>query len=416
MRYVKRTAALLLAAVIFTVSGLLSLACGAADIAPSKAALEDYQHVLSAEDEAELLDIMYDTADKTGTNIGIIIADDLGGIDEDEYCEAFAEAYFGSFGSTIVLLIAEEGSGDYDWIYTKGEASRVYDSQQDKIFDAVYYGLDSGRELNFRAAGEQFCKYLVENKNGYTGAEPGDYSGIQYMATLDDYQYALSSSEKAELLELIQSTADDIGANIGVVLSDSLNGKSEERYTDDYMYEQFGEDSSSIVLMLVKEGTGNHDVLAFNKHAYDIYDSQYQSILDAVYRGMDRGSSPNYPEAIEEFCSYLANHKTGYVGSSGGGFHFHIGMGQIIVMIFAFIIVITSVNAYAARYKKQTPISARTYLDNSRTNFTVRQDIFVREFTTSHKISSSSSGGGRHGGGGGHSRSGGHSSHSGRSR
>ena len=115
MRYVKRTAALLLAAVIFTVSGLLSLACGAADIAPSKAALEDYQHVLSAEDEAELLDIMYDTADKTGTNIGIIIADDLGGIDEDEYCEAFAEAYFGSFGSTIVLLIAEEGSGDYDW-------------------------------------------------------------------------------------------------------------------------------------------------------------------------------------------------------------------------------------------------------------------------------------------------------------
>ena len=411
-KYIKKTAALLLAAVVLAV---MSLTCFAANGDTYRAALEDYQHGLSSDDEAELLDMMYEAADDIGMNIGIIIADDLGGISEEQFCEDFAAAYFGSSGSSIVLLIAEEGSGDYDWIYTTGKASGVYDKQQDKIFDAVYYGLDSGVSPNFRAASEQFCRYLVENSGGYSGADPGDYSNIQFKVTLDDYQYALSSSEKAELLEVIQSTADEIGANIGVVLSDSLDGKSESRYTDDYMFGQFGEDSSSIVLMLVKEGTGNQDWISCNKHAYDIYGSQIDEIFDAVYRGMDSGNNPNYPAAIKKFCSYLESHKTGYAGSSGGSFGFHFGMGHLIMLAIALVLALVVVNTHAAGYKKRAPISARQYLVNDRTKFTLRQDIYVREFTTSHRISSSSSGG-SHRGGGGHSRSGGHGGGGGRHR
>lgn len=411
-KHIKRAATLLLAAVILSI---LTLTCGALDIKRPAAILEDYQHALSGDEQSELLELIQDTADKIEMNVGIIIADDLGGIDEDDYCEAFAQSYFGEREDSVVLLLTEEGSGDYDWIYTAGKAINVYDNQQSKIFDAVYYGLDSGISPNYKAASEQFCYYLDENRNGYSGAALEDYSGITYKATLDDYQYALSSSEKEELITVIQSTANEIGANIGVVLSDSLNGKSEERYTDDYMYEQFGKESSSIVLMLVKEGTGNQDTIAFNKHAYDIYDSQYTQILDAVYRGMDSGNSPNYPAAIENFCNYLENHRTGYAGSSGISFGFHIGFGHIIALAIALIVALVIVNTHAASYKRKAPISARAYLAQDRTQFTLRQDIFVREYTTSHRISSSS-GGSHHGGGGGHSRSGGHSSHGGRHR
>ncbi len=234
------------------------------------------------------------------------------------------------------------------------------------------------------------------------------YGSGFYRGVIEDYQNALTSAEEQELLGVIQSAADNIGANVGVVLSDSLNGKSEEKYTDDYMYENFGRESSSIVLMLVKEGSGNQDILAFNEHAHDVYDSQYEDIFDAVYSGMDSGNYPNYPAAIKNFCSYLENNKTGNAGSV----EFHFGMGHFIALIFAVVIPLICVNTYAAGYKKRVPISARQYMDGSRTNFTLKQDMFVREFTTSHRISSSSS----RSSGGGHRSSGGHSSHGGRHR
>lgn len=146
-KHIKRAAALLIAAVIMSI---LTLACGAVDIKRPSAMLEDYQHTLTGDEQSELLELMHDTADKIEMNVGIIIADDLGGIDEEEYCEVFAQAYFGEREDSVVLLLTEEGSGDYDWIYTAGKAINVYDNQQSKIFDAVYYGLDSGVSPNYK--------------------------------------------------------------------------------------------------------------------------------------------------------------------------------------------------------------------------------------------------------------------------
>lgn len=73
-------------------------------------------------------------------------------------------------------------------------------------------------------------------------------------------------------------------------------------------------------------------------------------------------------------------------------------------------IVVTTV--VARGYKKKAPISAANYLDNSVTRFSVKNDIFLREFTTHFSSSSSSGGGGHHSGGGGHHSSS-HSSHGG---
>ncbi len=413
---IKRLIALLLAAVIF--SALSAQVCVVYGSGSYKGIIEDNQYVLSASDESALLDIMYSAADDIGMNIGVLISDDLGGISEAQSCEYFADAYFKG-GSGVVLLITAEGSGDTDWIYCTGDARDIYEQQQEHIFDAVYYGLDSGVSPNYKAAVEQFCNYLTNNRNGYTGMEPWDYDGIRFGAVLTDYQDALDTSEEQELLGVIQSAADNIGANVGVVFSDSLNGKSERKYTDDFLDENFGADSSSVVLMLVREGSGNQDWISCTKHAYDIYGSQIDDIFDAVYYGMDSGISPNYPAAVREFCCYLENHKTGYAGSesASASFEFHFGMEHIILLVVLILIPLIGVNAYAAGYKKRAPVSARHYLDANRTVFTLRQDMFVREFTTSHRISSSSSGGGRGGGGGGgHSRSGGRGGGGGRHR
>lgn len=404
----KRIISIFLAAVTLAMLSVTGFAVND-DIRRPRVVLEDYQNALYSDEEEALLEEMQSAADKINTDIGIIIADDLGTVSEEEYCETFVEAYFHNTSSSITLLLVADGSGDIDWVYTTGKASSVYDKQLDNIFDAVYYGRNSGVSPNYKAASEQFCRYLVNNSDGYSGADPSEYGDIHYMAVLTDYQYALSSSEEEDLLEVIQSTADAIGANVGVVLSDSLFGKSERQYTDDFLDDNFGADSSSIVLMLVKEGTGNQDWIACTKDAYDIYGSQIDDIFDDVYYGMDSGASPNYPAAIREFCSYLRNHQTGYVGSSGSnyssGISCHFGMGQIIAIIIAFFVSLTVVGTHAAGYKKRAPISARAYLDNNRTRFTEKNDVYIREYTTSHKISSSS-GGGHHGGGGGRSHSG----------
>lgn len=377
-------------------------------------ALEDCQDVFFSSHETELLEVMQNAADEIGANIGVVLANSLNGLSEEQYSKTFLESSFGSYSSSIVLMLAEQGSGDEDWIYATGPAYDVYKTQFDNIFDAVYYGLDSGVSPNYDAAIKQFCGYLVSNKDGYSKSD-ADYGGITYLAELTDYQNALSASEKEELLEVIQSTADNIGANIGVVLSDSLNGKSESSYTDDFLKDNFGWDSSSIVLMLVKKGTGNQDWISTSHHAYDIYNPQLDDIFDAVYSGLDSGSGPNYPAAIRKFCAYLESHKTGY--NTGGNADFHFGMGHLILLASAAIISCVIVSVHSSGYKKKKPISARTYIDNSRTNFIQRNDIFIREFTTSHRISSSSSGGSGHsGGGGGHSRSGGHGGGGGRRR
>ena len=224
-----------------------------------------------------------------------------------------------------------------------------------------------------------------------------------YFGALEDEQHALTDAEEKELLALLDDTAREIHANVGVLLADSdLDGHTEHTYAKAFHNRYFGEYSDSIVLMLIPEGSNLVDQLYMTDVAHDKYYSRMDSIFDAVYDGLDSSGGNNYYAAVTHFCRYLSGHN-----EISGGFSasFHINMGNIAGLIFSLIVTLTVVGKYASTYKKRTPISARAYVDSTMTKFTERKDIFVREYTTSHKISSSS--GGR--GGGGH-RSGGHRS------
>lgn len=223
--------------------------------------------------------------------------------------------------------------------------------------------------------------------------------GYGYFGALEDNQDALSDQQEQELLALLDSTAREIRANVGVILGNyDLDGLSERSYAKDFHNSSFGEHSDSIVLMLVQAGSGKVDQIYCTDRAYDMYQPRIDNIFDAVYDGLDSTGGDNYYAAITEFCSYLRSHDSVPIG-------FEINIGHIGGLIIALIIAISVANGQAASYKKRTPVSARAYIDSGATRFTQRSDVFVREYTTSHRVSSSSSGS-HHSGGGGH-RSGG---------
>lgn len=240
------------------------------------------------------------------------------------------------------------------------------------------------------------CMMGVMSLTAFADADYGYYGAIS------DHQDALTDSQEKELLTLLDDTARDIRANVGVVFADSyMDGLSERSYTNVYLNSTFGGDSDSIVLMMVQTGSGKVDQIQATGSAYDRYYSRIDSIFDSVYDGFDSSGGENYYAAVEGFCDYLSRH-------SGGEIHFHLNTGNIGGIIVALIVAILIVNGNAATYRKKLPISARAYMKDDMTHFTERNDIFVREYTTSHRVSSSSSG--SHGGhSGGHSGGGHHS-------
>lgn len=209
-----------------------------------------------------------------------------------------------------------------------------------------------------------------------------------------------AASRRRSFFDILDSTAREIHANVGVILGNaSLDGLSERSYAKEFHNRSFGEYSDSIVLMLVQAGSGKVDQIYCTDRAYDMYQPRIDSIFDAVYDGLDSSGGDNYYAAVTNYCAYLRSHDSVPPKVD-------INIGHVGGVIVALIIAVCVANSQAAKYKKRAPVSARRYMDGSLTRFTQRGDVFVREYTTSHRISSSSSGGSRHSGGGGH-RSGG---------
>lgn len=386
--------------------------------------LIDERDIFTSDEEDKINDLLLTTARTIHMNVAVLMPELITST-EQETCDDVITTYFDRDSSSIVLMLPREGSGYDDWISYTNRAADVFHSQLDSLWDAVYYGLDSGESVNYTAAIVQFCAYLTKNQNGYVGDVEATES-VTYKVRLSDQQGELDGVFDS-IKQTMQETADEIGANIGVVLTNGVGSGNEKRYTDNFLNESFGEDSSSIVLMLVKAGTGEQDWISCSQHANDIYGNRVSSIFDEVYRGLDSGSGDNYPLAIEYFCSYLRNNRTPYAGGDynidydyDDGNRIYFSATHVIALIIAAVIAAVTVNHISACYRKKTPISARAYVENNMTKFTGRSDVFVREFTTSQRISSSSSGGGgghrSSGGGGGHSRSGGHGGGGGRRR
>ncbi len=248
-------------------------------------------------------------------------------------------------------------------------------------------------------------------------------SGVYSAALLDaDFHDSdsgcLTASQESEILELMQKTADKIECNVGIAIVSDLHGMSDVKYADTFGDVQFGSGSSFIVLMLLN--THNNpkyryyeDRISTSGLGRDYYDDSVNKIFNKMYDGLD---SKGFSGACSSFCSALRSYR------SGGGYSFggtlHIDFALIVAMLIGGIVMsVIIVSLCQKGYKKKTPLSAAHYIDKNRTRINRQVDQFVREYTTSVHLSSSSGGGhGGHGGGGGSHRSGGHGGGGGRHR
>ncbi len=227
-----------------------------------------------------------------------------------------------------------------------------------------------------------------------------------YSAALSDYDEVLSSDEETELFSLMLETANDIKCNVGVVITDDLGGVSDHKYAANYYASSFPKGSSAVVFLFNNDRSNMEyaDYLYTYGKGTDVFLPKRNELFNAIYDGLD---SSGYYAAIKNFCKALSRNNS--EGSVSVDFEIDL-MAVFIALVIDIVITISVMGGITRGYKKKTPVSAVGYLEQSRTRFTKKEDVFVREFTTSHRVSSSSSGGhggGRSGGSRGSHRSGG---------
>lgn len=250
-------------------------------------------------------------------------------------------------------------------------------------------------------------------------------SGTYNVALLDADFYdskngCLTSSQEAEILDLMAQTAGEIKCNIGIVITNDLGGKNYIKYTEDFNAAMFGAYSDSVSLLLLNRhgnaqyiNAGYTDYLFLVDRGDDLFAKKAQQIFDRIYKATDKDPNDLYG-ACKNFCAALDKYSSGLSAVMP---ELNVSGTLILFMLAGSTVMsVAIVGSYARGYKKKTPISAAHYIDKSRTRINRQVDQFIREYTTSVHIDSSSGGHGGHSRGGGHS--GGHhsSGHGGRGR
>ncbi len=375
--------------------------------------IRDGGDCFTSTEEQEAVKLLQQAADAAKINIAVVTEDDFSGTTPGKYAQKALDELFGADSDSLVLVISTEFDdvNAYDFIDMTGGAFDEFYSDIDGIYDAYYVGKDMGGYYDGIVT---FCEYFTD----------GGAVSVSYKVSLSDFDDVLTSTEQTFLLDVMQDAADDIECNIGVVITSDRGGETPQRYADSYADDNFGFGSNNIVLLFDNDKVSpkHQDWISTMGLATEMYDHQTDAIFDYVYTGFDSNGGDNYYQAIQYFCSYLRNNQDGgWTYNDDEDYHFsyegEISLTSLLVpLVIAGVVTGIATSTTVKKYSKKAPISARRYMDTSRTRFTQRQDIYLRETTTHVRISSSSGGGGGSRGGGGGRSGGGRGGGGGRSR
>lgn len=250
-----------------------------------------------------------------------------------------------------------------------------------------------------------------------TNAHAAGYRAV--LADMDEYEDCLSDYEEGMLLGRMETLAEKVECNIGIVITSNLNGYTDEQYADEFGYSCFGDSDWAVLVLLNTHDNPQYlyyeDQLMFNNGGYEMYYSHLDRIFDKIYAGLEKSDgSYDFYAGCDNFCDALQSY--GAKGFAGVMMRFwQYFFDNITIMMFllavSIVIPIVVVGGFSSGYKKKKPVSAAVYMNRDRTRITNSVDSFVREYTTSYTTSSSSSGGGSRGGGGGGSHGGGGGHH-----
>lgn len=265
------------------------------------------------------------------------------------------------------------------------------------------------------------------------------YDGNVSECKVYDDKELFTDAELDELNEIVQETSEELGLYIAVYLSNYRYSESQTLIAADEFYEDlFGADTDGLIYYMdLSERPSPYDYVSTSGKAMLVYDNQIDFMLDEIFEHLPASGEPIESEeiydGIRSICSIIKyrysepdsndvvydSYTKKYIYYKDGktlisshrpfnyilrrGFIAGIPVGIIVGLLFYFI---TKHN-----YKFKPSCNSSIYVEHDKTNFTQREDRFIRVYTTKTKIESSSSsggGGGSHGGSGSHGGGGGH--------
>lgn len=266
-------------------------------------------------------------------------------------------------------------------------------------------------------------------------------------------EYGLfKESELDELDNLLKQTAKEIDMYVAIYISGTnLTDTQTEVFAEDYYEELFGENTDGIFFYMDLSGgvpaydyisTSGKGALIYTDYKNDGEDNVVDKIFDQLYLFMPSSGeeikSVDIESAIEEFCRQLEMYaekgakKFYYSYDSADGKYIYQSGEKIVVsnhkplfvmlkylpagIIAGILTAIVMFFSIKRTYKFKKSCSSEVYIERNETNFTERQDRFIRKYTTKTKIQSSSSGGSHHRSGSSHHSGGGSHGGGGRHR
>jgi len=251
----------------------------------------------------------------------------------------------------------------------------------------------------------------------------------------------LEDNELEKINESVKKTAEEIDMYVAVFISGvDMSDSQTETFSEDCYEDMFGENTDGVFFYMdMSDGKPLYDyistsgmgALIYTDYKNDGEDNVIDKMLKQIYNYLpssDSGKKATSDEiklAVEEFCSQLKKYADKgakafyynydpidkkYIYESGGKAvvsshkpyfvmikYFPIGAASgIVISIIIFFIIKNN-------YKFKKSCNSSVYVAKDETNFTVREDRFIRQYVTKRKIeSSSSSGGSHHSGGGSH--------------
>lgn len=235
-----------------------------------------------------------------------------------------------------------------------------------------------------------------------------------------------------DITELIQQTSEELQMNIYVYIAGSSDyNKSDyeiETFADSSYDEIFGEETDGVFYYIDLSGRSPaYDYISTSGKAVLLYQKNIDNIFSQLDNYLPASGQTIYSEdienAIEEFLNLLKSYSNKipssmeyYYDESSGKYMF-MKNGEFVVSrnkpitynlffmgICIIIGLVTAVIVYFVtkhRYKFKKSQNSMVYVKNEKTVFNKNIDMFIRTYTTKHKIETSSSSGSR--GGGGHS-------------
>ncbi len=226
-----------------------------------------------------------------------------------------------------------------------------------------------------------------------------------------DYADVLTDEEEQKLSELIDKRQKETCCDIVLVtLNESLKEYARDKEpnvpysefvrvfaedfyeTNNFGYDKPNGDGIVLVDNWYREDNGSiYTWLCTTGIVKDTYSAgDIDHILDRVYRDIETNSYKAYKTYIDDFYDDM-------MGMRVMAFDVSISLSLVIGVIAAVLFILAN---WKSKSGKDTT-NAATYLEGKKSEFTKRQDVFLRKTVTKRHIDTNSSGGGRSGGGGG---------------